>query len=106
MPKYLLEVSYTAEGTKGLLKDGGSKRKQTAEAALKSVGGNVDAFYFAFGDTDAYALVDAPDHASVTAASMYINAAGAVRLKTIVLITPEEVDKAAKKAVTYQSPGR
>ncbi|MBI3047082.1 MAG: GYD domain-containing protein [Acidobacteria bacterium] len=106
MPKYLVAASYTTEGVKGLAKDGGTKRRQAAEAAIKSIGGRLEGFYFAFGEHDAYAIVDAPDNASVAAASLAINASGAVQAKTIVLLTPEELDQAAKKSVTYQPPGR
>ena len=80
-----------------MLKDGGSKRRDAAEQAMKSAGGKLEAFYFAFGDTDAFVLVDAPDHATVAAASLAINASGAVRTKTVVLLTPEEIDQAAQK---------
>lgn len=106
MPKYLIEASYTSEGAKGLLKDGGSKRRQAAEQAIKSAGGRLEAFYFAFGERDVFVIVDAPDHATVAAASVTINASGAVKTKTTVLLTPEEIDQAAKKAVSYTAPGR
>lgn len=106
MPKYLVMASYTADGVKGLLKDGGTKRRQAAQAAVESVGGRVEAFYFAFGDQDAVVIVDAPDNASVAAASMAINASGLVQTKTTVLLTPEEIDQATKKTATYQAPGR
>ena len=106
MPKYLLQASYTLEGLKGLLKDGGSKRRAAAEEALRSVGGKVEAFYFAFGESDAIVLVDVPDQVSATAAALAVNASGAVQVRTTVLITPEEVDQATKKAVTYRPPGR
>ena len=108
MPKYLVVASYNSEGAKGLLKDGGSKRRQVAEAALKSVGGSVEAFYFAFGENDLYAIVNAPDNVTVAAASLAINAGGAVNTRTVVLLTPEELDQAAKKSTsaTYQPPGR
>jgi uncharacterized protein with GYD domain len=105
MAKYLVVASYTADGAKGLMKDGGTKRRQAAEQAVKSVGGKLEAFYFAFGETDAYVIVDAPDHASVAAMSLTIAATGAVRTKTIVLLTPEELDQASKKGTTYQPPG-
>jgi uncharacterized protein with GYD domain len=105
MAKYLIEASYTSEGAKGLMKDGGSKRRQAAEQAIKSAGGKLEAFYFAFGDRDAFVIVDAPDHATVAAASVAINASGAVRTKTVVLLTPEEIDQAAKKSVKYTAPG-
>jgi uncharacterized protein with GYD domain len=106
MAKYLLAAAYTAEGAKGLLKDSGTKRRQAAEQAIKSAGGTMEAFYFAFGENDAYVIVDAPDHASIAAASVSINASGAVHTKTVVLLTPEEIDNAIKKTVTYRAPGR
>jgi uncharacterized protein with GYD domain len=106
MAKYLVVASYTAEGAKGVLKDGGTKRRQAAEQAIKSAGGKLESFYFAFGDNDVYAIMDAPDHATVAAASLAINASGAVRTKTVVLLTPEEIDQASKKGTTYKAPGR
>jgi uncharacterized protein with GYD domain len=105
MAKYLITASYTAEGAKGVLKEGGTKRRQAAEQAIKSAGGKLEAFYFAFGDSDAFVIIDAPDHASVAAASLTINASGAVRTKTVVLLTPEEIDQATKKSTTYRAPG-
>ena len=106
MPKYLIMASYTADGAKGLIKEGGTKRRQAAEAALKSVGGRVEAFYFAFGEHDVVVIVDAPDNMTIASASMAINASGAVQTKTVVLLTPEEIDQATKKQTTYQAPGR
>jgi uncharacterized protein with GYD domain len=105
MAKYLISASYTAEGAKGVLKEGGTKRRQAAEQVIKSAGGKLEAFYFAFGENDAFVIVDAPDHASVAAMSLAINASGAVRTKTVVLLTPEEIDQATKKGTTYRAPG-
>jgi uncharacterized protein with GYD domain len=105
MAKYLLTASYRAEGAKGLLKEGGTKRRQAAEQAIASAGGKLEAFYFAFGDSDAFVIVEAPNHATVAAASLAINASGAVRTKTVVLLTPEEIDQAVKKGTTYRAPG-
>jgi uncharacterized protein with GYD domain len=106
MGKYLIAASYTAEGAKGLLKDGGTKRREAAEQAIQSAGGRLEAFYFAFGENDAYLIVDAPDHASVAAASVSINSTGAVHSQTVVLLSPEEIDQATRKSVTYRAPGR
>src|SRR5205823_14160730 len=72
MAKYLIEASYTADGAKGLLKDGGTKRRQAAEQAIKSAGGKLEGFYFAFGENDAFVIVEAPDHATVAAVSLAI----------------------------------
>jgi len=104
--KYLIKASYTAEGAKGVLKDGGSKRRAAAEQAIKSAGGKMEAFYFAFGGADAFVIVEAPNHATIAAASLTINASGAVHSETIVLLAPEEIDEAAKKTVNYRAPGR
>jgi len=104
--KYLIAASYTSEGAKGLLKDGGTKRRQAADQAIKSAGGKLEAFYFAFGESDAFVIIDAPDHATVAAASLAINASGAVHTKTVVLLTPEEIDQATKKGVKYRAPGQ
>ena len=105
MPKYLIQASYSAEGVKGLLKDGGSKRRAAAEAAIKGLGGKLEAFYFAFGDTDVFALADAPDNISAAAVSLAVSASGAVHAKITVLLTPEEMDEATKKSVSYRPPG-
>ena len=106
MPKYLLQVSYTAEGAKGLLKDGGSKRRAAAKTLVESLGGKLEAIYYAFGDSDAFVIADMPDNASVAAASITLAASGALTSKTTVLLTPEDIDQAAKKTARYTPPGR
>ncbi len=106
MPKYLYQGFYTEEGLRGLLKEGGSKRREAAEQVVKSVGGTLEAYYFALGDNDFYVIVDGPDNVSATAASLIVNASGAVKVKTIVLLTPEEVDQATRKSVEYRPPGK
>jgi uncharacterized protein with GYD domain len=106
MAKYLVTASYTAEGARGLIKDGGSKRVKLVSDMLKAAGATVEAFYFALGEHDVFIIVDAPDHATVSAVALATNASGAVRLSTTVLLTPAEVDAAAKKTVNYTPPGR
>jgi uncharacterized protein with GYD domain len=105
MPKYLIHSSYTAEGAKGLLKDGGSARRKAASDAVASVNGKVEAFYFAFGDDDVFIIADLPDHAAASALALDVAATGEVQTHTTVLITPEEVDEAVKKRVNYRPPG-
>lgn len=106
MPKYLAQVSYTQEGLKGLLKEGGSKRRETVEQLIQGMGGTLEAFYYAYGDDDVIVIVDFPDSAGVLPVLLAINASGAVTSKTTVLITPEEVDEAVKKTVDYRPPGQ
>ena len=82
----------------------GGMREAVAQVA-ESVGGQLDAFYFAFGDRDAYVIVDLPDNESATAVALTVNAAGGASVKTSVLLTPEEVDAAAQRSVDYRPPG-
>jgi uncharacterized protein with GYD domain len=73
---------------------------------LEGLGGKLETFYFAFGDVDVYLIVDLPDNVAATAIALAVNQSGAVALKTVVLISPEDVDTASKKAVDYRPPGR
>ena len=106
MPKYLFEASYSSDGTKGLLKEGGTQRVANLEKTLQTIGGKLESFYFVFGDKDVVGIVDLPDNVSAAALSLGINASGLVTLKTHVLMTPAEMDQAAKKTVSYRAPGR
>lgn len=106
MAKFLITGSYTTEGAKALLKEGGSRRKAAVEQMLSAMDGKVEAFYFAFGDSDVYVIVDVPDTTSGAALSLAVNASGSVKLSTIMLMTPEEVDAACKKTVRYRAPGQ
>ena len=105
MPKYMITASYSAEGAKGLVKEGGSARRAMVQKLVEGMGGKVEAFYFAYGQHDAFVIADLPDAASGLAISLAVNASGAVRLSTVPLITPEEMDAAAKKSVAYRAPG-
>ena len=105
MAKFLFQASYSVEGLQGLLKDGGSSRRESAEMVLASVGGSLEAFYYAFGDNDLYIIADLPDNAAATAASLVVGASGAGSIKTTVLMTPETVDEAVGRTVNYQPPG-
>ena len=106
MPKYMVQANYVGDGIKGVLKEGGSKRRAAAEKAVKSLGGKLEAFYFAFGEHDAYLIMDVPDSASALNLALTVGASGAVTVKTVVLLTPEEVDAAAKKSTKYRPPGQ
>jgi uncharacterized protein with GYD domain len=107
MAKYLISASYTAEGTKGLLKGGGgTARRAAVQQMAQAIEGRVEAFYYAFGDNDVYAILDVPDNVSIAAVSMAVNASGAVHTKTTVLLTAEEIDQAARKSVGYRAPGQ
>ena len=106
MPKYLIQGSYSEDGAKGLLKEGGSKRVKAVQEAMKSLGGKLEAFYFAFGETDTFVIVDLPDNASVAAISLAFGSSGRGHIKTTALLAPEEIDAAVKKKVTFRAPGK
>jgi len=105
MPKFLYEASYTLDGVKGVQSAGGTSRRDAVAKVAESVGGRLESFYFAFGDRDAYVVVDLPDNESATAVALTVNAAGGATVRTVVLLTPDEVDAAAKRSVDYRPPG-
>lgn len=106
MPKYLVQATYTAEGLKGLLKDKASGRKAAVEKALASVGGKLEAMYYAFGEYDTLLIVDGPDNVSAAAVSVAVSSTGMVRTQTTPLLTIQEMDQAVAKAVEYRAPGQ
>ena len=105
MSKYLLEVKYTLDGIRGVKAKGGAARVAAATELIESVGGKLDCFYFAFGETDAYLVADLPDNVSAAAATQTANAGGGVKIRTVVLLTAAEIDAAASKTSTYRPPG-
>ncbi len=106
MAKYLFEGDYSAEGTRGLIKDGGTRRKEVVAKALKKAGGKLDAMYFTFGLRDVVCIVDLPDNVTAAAVSLAVSSSGAIAFKTTVLLTPQEIDEAvAKKDTGYTPPG-
>ena len=105
MAKYMFEAKYTVEGVNGLVRDGGTGRRAAVEKMITSVGGRLDAVYFAFGGTDAYVIADLPDNTTAAAVALTVAKSGKSSIKTIVLMTPEEADAATKKTVSYQPPG-
>jgi uncharacterized protein with GYD domain len=105
MPKYLIEASYTLEGVKGLLKEGGTRRRENLKSTIEGLGGRQEAFYYVFGEDDLVIILDLPDNVTAAAASLRIAAAGGATSRVRVLITPEEIDQASKQEVQYRGPG-
>jgi uncharacterized protein with GYD domain len=105
MPRYLIEGSYTDDGTKGLLQEGGSSRRDTVTKLIEAMGGSVEAFYYVFGERDVILICSAPDDTTAVALSMAVNQSGKVRITTHPLLTPEDIDRAAKMTVAYRPPG-
>jgi uncharacterized protein with GYD domain len=105
MAKFLVRGSYTAEGTKGLIKEGGSGRKAAVQKALEGLGGKLDSIYYTFGADDVIVICDMPDTLSGLAFSLAVNASGAVKISTTPLLSVEDVDAACKKSVSYRPAG-
>ena len=105
MGRYLFEATYTAAGAKGLAREGGSARREIVEKAIADLGGKIESFYYAFGDVDAYVIAELPDHETATAFALAVNQSGAASVKTVVLMSVKDVDKAAQRAVKYRPPG-
>jgi uncharacterized protein with GYD domain len=106
MSKYLFEANYVGDGIKGLMREGGTKRRDAVVAALKSVDGSLESFYYAFGETDVVGVFDIPDQANAVALSLMINSTGAVNLHLKPLMTAEDLDEAATKTPSYRPPGQ
>lgn len=103
--KYLFQAVYTEKGLEGLLKEGGSKRREAVGKAIKGMGGTMEAFHYAFGYTDVFCIADLPSNVDASALSLLITAAGGAKIKTTVLLTPEELDQAVGKSLDYRPPG-
>lgn len=106
MPKYLFQANYVGDGVKGLLNEGGTSRYAAINEMVKSIGGTLETFYYAFGETDAFVIVELPDNVTAGALALTVNASGAANVKTTVLMTPEDIDQARKKSPSYRPPGK
>jgi uncharacterized protein with GYD domain len=105
MPKYLIEASYGAEGIRGIAQKGGSARREIVGQLIGSMGGTMESFYFAFGDADVYVIAELPSDEAASALALSINQSAATKIRTVVLLTPEQVDAAANMVPEYKPPG-
>ncbi|MEU6471407.1 GYD domain-containing protein [Streptomyces massasporeus] len=105
MPKFLIQASYTHDGTQGLLREGASGRRDAVEQVVAGLGGRVEAMYFAFGADDLVMIVELPDSVSMAAASLTVKASGALQTRATPLLTLDEIDEAARRQVSFRAPG-
>ncbi|QIA06465.1 GYD domain-containing protein [Draconibacterium halophilum] len=105
MAKYLVCGKYIGDGVKGLLNEGGTSRRSEIEKLVASLGGKVECVYYAFGEYDIYGIMDMPDSTVMVAFSLRAAASGLVTVKSVALLTPEEIDEAAKRTGEYRAPG-
>ncbi len=104
MPRYLFVGTYSPQGAKGVLGAGGTARRAAIETMVSDLGGRVETFDFAFGSDDVYTIVELPDARTATSIALTVNGSGAINLRTVVLMTPEEVDAAREVQPNYQPP--
>ena len=105
MARYLWKVSYSVDGAKGLIAEGGTARRTTIQKLLRSVGGKLVSFDYALGEDDAYVIAEVSNAVDVAAVSLAVAAGGGARVTTVELLTPAEMDKAAKRNISYRAPG-
>jgi uncharacterized protein with GYD domain len=105
MPHYLIEASYSPEGVRGVAEKGGTARREAVSQLISGIGGNLESFYFAFGDADVYAVAELQSDEAAAAVALSINQSGATSIRTVVLLTPEQLDAAANLAPDYKPPG-
>ena len=105
MASYLFRTSYTQAGVAGLIREGGTGRREALRQTIEGLGGKLESFYYAFGDDDLLLIAELPDDEAATAFSMFINAAGALTVSCTVLISPETIDGSISKSVAYRKPG-
>ena len=105
MPKYLIVATYSPDGMKGVLREGGSERRKMIADMARNLGGELESFYYAFGREDVYSVVDLPDNVPAAAMATHISAGGMARCEVVVLVTPEEMDEAARTKMYYRPPG-
>jgi uncharacterized protein with GYD domain len=105
MGRYLFQGTYSREGAAGLLREGGTKRRAAVEALVKTLGGRLESFYYGFGDTDLFLIVELPDHVVAASASLIVVASGAGSWRTTVLLTADEMDGVSKNSAAYRAPG-
>jgi uncharacterized protein with GYD domain len=105
MPKYMISANYTAEGMAGVRAAGAKSRVDVVSTMLEAMGGSLESFHFAFGDTDVFAIVEVPDDEAAASVAIAINSSGAVNTRTTKLLTVEQIDEALRRTVDYRPPG-
>jgi uncharacterized protein with GYD domain len=106
MGKYLFHGSFTADGLRGILKEGGTSRTKAVSTLAESLGGSLESYHFAFGDDSYFVIVDLPNDEAAAACALAVSASGAVSNSTIKLLTPAQVDAAIKLTPNYRAPGQ
>ncbi|MEU4717299.1 GYD domain-containing protein [Micromonospora purpureochromogenes] len=106
MAWFLLKSTYTVDGLKGLVKDGGTKRAEVVRKMIEDAGGRMESMHFAFAEDDTYVLCELPDQKTVTGLAVAIGATGSLSVRITPVLTPAEVDEVTRMKTTYTPPGQ
>jgi uncharacterized protein with GYD domain len=101
---FLAKIELTTAGLKNLQKQPPTALRAGVAKFIQSVGGKLDAWYFDYADTTAYAIVGFPDETSAATAQVSTNSSGFVRVRLRPLMTAEDADKAVSKMPAASSP--
>lgn len=105
MPKYMFRATYTQDGVKGLLEEGGSGRRAVLEQLASSAGGSIEGMWWAFGTEDTFVVADLPNDETAATVAMTVAATGVANVTTTVLLTAEQMDAVSRQSVDYRPPG-
>ncbi|HTJ37732.1 MAG TPA: GYD domain-containing protein [Dactylosporangium sp.] len=105
MSRFLIQGTFTLDGLRGLLKEGGSGRVEAVRKMAESVGGRLESFDFCFGDNDTHVICELPDNKAAAAVALAVGASGGATTKTVALLSPADVDQAIRQNVEYRAPG-
>ncbi len=105
MGRYIFKVSYSKEGIQGVMKEGAENRATFISKMAANLGGSVESFDFAFGDTDVYAVCEIPDDETAAAIAMAVGGSGVGSIQTVKLLTPAQIDRARGITTGYKPPG-
>lgn len=108
MAKFLYLGKYTADGLKGLAAEGGTKRLEATEKLISSIGGNILEYSFAVGEYDFVLIVEVSDNAAGLIAPILTGASGTVRVLTVPLVTPSQIDEVCARipSTTFRPAGK
>ncbi|MCW2536934.1 MAG: uncharacterized protein JWQ26_2633 [Modestobacter sp.] len=105
MPRYMFIVNYAPQGAKALMDSGGSARRTAVEKTASSLGGKLQTFDFALGADDVYTILELPDERAAAALALTVSGTGMAHVRTVVLLSPEDLDATAQLRPDYTPPG-
>ena len=102
MPMYMCRFGYAPETWAGLIRSP-ENRKEAVSSMLEQHGCRLHDLWYAFGEDDGFALIEAPSNAKAASVAITIASSGAfTKFQTSVLMTQEEALEAMREAARFQ----